>query len=338
MRKLFALAIFLLISLSFVSSMEKINISEMSLDEKIGQLMIVRPTDLNENYIKELHIGGIFLSKQTSKEDYVKYVDFYKNISNINLFVAADMEGYWNPFSYFYSSKNFGEINSYDESYKLGKSHGEILNELGFNLDFSPVVEIRNNIWPGRSFTGSEDEIKQKISGYIAGLHSENVLATAKHYPGGNLVKNPHLIKYKINATESELEMFDVAINSSVDFIMVGHPVIYGSLDSNGKQATVSPEIVQNLREKFDGIIITDAVTMLGLRISYPFNFKKVYPDLILAGNDIILDTHVNSNYNKLIKRRNELKKSVLEGKISQERIDESVVRILEKKGYEVIV
>ena len=322
----------------FVYSIETINLSEMSLDEKIGQLMIIRPTELNEKYITELHVGGIFLSKQTTKEEYEGFINFYKNISPINLFVAADMEGYWNPFSEFYTSKIFGEINSYNESYQLGISHGEIMNELGFNLDFSPVVEIRNNVWPGRSFTGTDEEIREKISGYIEGLHSESIFATAKHYPGGNLVKNPHLIKYKINATSSELRMFDEAINSSVDFIMVGHPVIYGELDSNGKQATISPEIIQSLREKFDGIIITDAVTMLGLRISYLFNFKKVYPDLILAGNDIILDTHVNSNYKKLIKRRDEIKKSVLEGKISEERIDESVIRILEKKGYEVVL
>jgi beta-N-acetylhexosaminidase len=302
-------------------------------------MMLVRPSDLNEKYMTELYVGGIFLSKQTTKEEYKKFVDFYKNNSKIKLFIATDMEGYWNPFNNFYKSKTFGEIDSSNESYELGKSHGEILNELGFNLDFSPVVELsdRNKVWPGRSFIGSNKEVKQKISSYIEGLHSENIFATAKHYPGGNLLKNPHNFKYKVNSTKQELEMFDMAINSNVDFIMVGHPLIYGELNSNGKQATISPEIIQSLREKFDGIIITDAVTMMGLRISYLFNFKKVYPDLIIAGNDIIIDTHVNSSYKKLLKRRNELKNYVLEGKISEERINESVKRILKKKGYGVV-
>jgi beta-N-acetylhexosaminidase len=318
--------------------METINISEMSLDEKIGQMILVRPDSLNEKYVSELHVGGIFLSKQITKEEYSEYVNFYKNKSKTKLFVAADMEGYWNPFSEFYKSKTFGEINSSEEAYNLGKSHGKILNEIGFNLDFSPIVELsdRNKVWPGRSFIGTNEEVKQKISSYIEGLHSENIFATAKHYPGGNLIKNPHLFKYKVNATKQELEMFDTAINSSVDFIMVGHPIIYGELNSNGKQATISPEVIQPLKKKFEGIIITDAVTMLGLRISYLFNFKKVYPDLVLAGNDIILDTHVNSNYKKILRRRNEIKKSVLEGKISEGRIDESVKRILEKKGYNI--
>ena len=318
--------------------MQTINLSEMSMEEKVGQLLLVRPDSLNEQYLSELHIGGIFLSKQTTKKEYLEFVNFYKNKSEIELFIAADMEGYWNPFAEFYQSKNFGEINSSDEAFELGKEQGKILNELGFNLDFSPVVEVRNNVWSGRSFTGTDKEIKEKISSYIEGLHSENIFATAKHYPGGNLVKNPHLIKFKVNSTKQELEMFDTAINSSVDFIMVGHPIIYGELDSNGKQATISEGIISDLKEKFDGLIITDAVTMLGLRISYLFNFKKVYPDLIRAGNDIILDTHYSSGYKKILKRRNEILKQAENDEELKNRIDESCKKILEKKGYEVVV
>jgi len=62
-----------------------------------------------------------------------------------------------------------------------------------------------------------------------------------------------------------------------------------------------------------------------------------VYPQLILAGNDMILDTYSNSNYEDLVKRRNELKKAVLNGKISEKRIDDSAKRILETKGYKVV-
>jgi beta-N-acetylhexosaminidase len=317
--------------------METINFSEMSLEEKVGQLLFVRPQELNVNYINELHVGGIFLSKEKTKEEYKNKINFYKNKSKIDLFVAADMEGYWNNFINFFPSKSFGEIKNYSDAFELGKSHGKILKELGFNLDFSPVVEVRNNVWPGRSFTGTDEEIKEKIKGYIGGLHAEKIMATAKHYPGGNLIRNPHLVKYKINATKQELDMFDEAIKSDVDFIMIGHPIIYGALDSKGKQATISPEIIMPLKEKFNGLIITDAVTMLGLRISYLFNFKKVYPDLILAGNDLILDTHVASGYNKIKKRRDQIIKEAKSDEELRKRIDESVKMILEKKGYKVI-
>ncbi len=68
------------------------------------------------------------------------------------------MEGFWNP-PPFHGSKNFGEIKTGEEAYELGTSHGKILKELGFNLDFSPIVESRNTVWPGRTFTGLNEEI-----------------------------------------------------------------------------------------------------------------------------------------------------------------------------------
>lgn len=334
------LTIILLISFASAYDIQMgktINISELTLDEKIGQLMFVNPSGLNMDYLNELHIGGVFFDDFKSKQEYQDAIFFYQNNSKIKLFVATDMEGYWNPFSDFYNSTSFGDVKSGEEAYNLGNDQGKMLKELGFNLDFSPIVETKDNVWPGRVFTGSEQEIKDKISNYIQGLHNQSILVTAKHYPGGSLIKNPHLLKYKANISQQDLDYFDFAISQKVDFIMVGHPVVYGAIDSKGKQATISPSVIEPLKEKFNGIIITDAVTMMGLRISYLFNFKKVYPDLILAGNDMILDTFKGSDYQSLVKRRNELRKAVLDGKISHQRLDESVKKILEMKGYKVV-
>jgi len=325
------------ISVLAQENMEKINLSKMSLSEKVGQLVILKPAGLDKKYLDELHIGGIFLGKRKTKEEYKRTISFYQNNSKIKLFVAADMEGYWNPFANFYKSKSFGEINSYDEAYALGKEHGEILKELEFNLDFSPVVETKNKVWPGRSFEGSKQQIKEKISGYIKGLHEEEILSTAKHYPGGSMVKNPHWFKYKTQVSHQDLEYFDHAISKGVDAMMIGHPIVYGAIDSKGKQSTVSPEVIGNLRRNFSGIIITDAVTMWGLRWSYLFNSNKLYSDLIIAGNDIILDSYPYPNYKSIKNKMKGIEKAVRKGKISEERIDESVKRILETKGYEVI-
>jgi len=338
------ITIFLIFTCVNVSALEEIkmekeiSLSNMTLKEKLGQLVIVKPQKLDKRYLEELYIGGIFLKdNKKTKEDYKKTIEFYQNNSKIKLFVATDMEGYWNPFENFYKSKNFGEIKSKKEAYELGKEHGEILEDLGFNLDFSPVVEVRNKVWVGRSFNGSREEVKEKIEGYIQGLHEKKIFSTAKHYPGGSMIKNPHLIRYRAEIFPEDLEYFDYAIEKGADAIMIGHPIVYGAVDSKGKQATISEEVISPLRDKFEGLIITDAVTMMGLRISYLFNFKKVYPDLILAGNDIILDTHVNSGYKKVKKRISKLEKAVKKGKISEERIDESVRRILKAKGYQVI-
>lgn len=339
---LLSLLFFIIFSSVFISSNESIhnktiNLSELSLEEKVGQLMFVKPSGLNLDYLNELHVGGIFLDNFNSKEEYKEVISFYQSNSKIPLFIATDLEGYWNPFHDFYNSLSFGDIQSDKEAYDLGKSHGEILKELGFNLDFSPIVETKNNVWNYRTFTGKPEEIKGKISNYIQGLHDEEIFATAKHYPGGSLIKDPHKFKYKVNISEEELSYFDFAISQKVDFVMVGHPVVYGSINSKNKQASISPEVINTLKTKFNGIIITDAITMNGLRVSYLFNFKKVYPDLILAGNDIILDTHKKSSYKHLVKRRNKLLKDILNEKVSIERIDESLEKILKLKGYNVV-
>jgi len=313
--------------------MDEIYLSKMPLREKLGQLIIVKPHGLNERYIRELKIGGIFLNNLKTKEEYSHTIAFYQEESKIKLFVATDMEGYWNPFKFF-ESKSFGKIMDDQEAYDSGLEQGKILSEMGFNINFSPVVEIRNNVWPGRSFIGSEKDIQEKISAYIKGLHKYKIFATAKHYPGGSLIKNPHLLKFKTEILKEDLDYFDHAIKEGVDAIMVGHPIVFGAVDSKGIQASRSREILEPLRKKFDGLIITDAISMVGLRASYILDFSKIYADLIRAGNDLILDTHLDSGYFSIKKRIGELENQIRQGKLSEKIINDRIKRILEAKGY----
>lgn len=318
-----------------IVSAEEINLSSMPLNEKVAQMVIVRGTKFDSGFT-DMGVGGIFLDRLSTREEYLSAIKIYQKNSKINIFVSTDMEGYWNPFS-FYKNKTFGEINDSKESYQLGEEHGKILKELGFNLDFSPVVELKNNVWPGRSFTGTKDEIRLKIESYILGLQSQGIMATAKHYPGGNLIKNPHIFRVRYGLSQEDLDVFDYAIKSNVSAIMIGHTIVSGALDSKGRQSTVSPEVISNLRKDFNGLIITDDISMLGLRLSYPISFNKIYVDLIKAGNDIILDTSKWTTSRKVERRINNVIKSIKRGEISEEQIDKSVTRILEAKGYSVV-
>ncbi len=334
MKKFFILSLFILLMVQIPA--KEINISELSMEEKIAQMIIVRGDNFDERYTR-LGIGAIYLSKKKTREEYINLINKYQKSSEIKLLVSADMEGYWNPFPFF-KSKNFGEINSKQEAYILGSSHSKILKELGFNLDFSPVVERKNNVWPGRSFTGSDDEIKEKISGYIKGLQENGILATAKHYPGGSMIKDPHKFKYKYNLEKSDLELFDHAIKENVSAIMVGHPIVSGELESKGKQSTISPEVISYLKKDFDGLVISDEISMWGLKISYLFNSEKIYIDLINAGNDMIIDASpIFFPYHRIKSRINEVLEAVEDGLISGKRINESVEKILRVKGYSVI-
>lgn len=328
----FIFLILLVFLMKIVSSQEIINISSLSLGEKISQMIIVRGDKFDERFLS-LGVGGIFLDQKQTREDYINLISKYQNNSKIRLFVSTDMEGYWNPFK-FYQTKNFSQIKNKQEAYNLGKEHSKILKETGFNIDFSPVVETKNKVWPGRSFNGNVSEIKEKIEGYITGLQENGILATAKHYPGGSLIKNPHIFRVKAEISNEDLEFFDVAIENNISAIMISHASVYGVIDSKGKQCTISEAIISGLRKKFKGLIITDEINMLGLKWSYLFSSDKVYIDLINAGSDIILDF---SSYKKVDERLAEAKKAAENGRISEEKINEHVKRILEKKGYKVL-
>ncbi len=332
MRKLYIL-VFVLLVMAKLTSAQSINLSEMPLDKKIAQMIMVRGDTFSEE-LGEIGIGGIFLDRQKDKESYKEIISKYQSNSNIKLLVSTDLEGYWNPFP-FLDSKKFGEIETADEANNLGIVHGKILKELGFNINFAPVVESKNSVWPGRTFTGSEKEIKEKLSLYISGLQSEGILATAKHYPGGNMLRDPHWFKVNSEISEDDLNLFSEAIRANVSAIMIGHAAVYGAVDSNGKQSTISPEVISYLRKDFNGLLITDAVQMLGLRWSYFFKLSELYPDLIKAGNDIILDTS-NANKNNIKKNIERVKKEIEEGNIKEEQINDSVERILKLKGYSV--
>jgi len=321
-----------MMNLAIAQEMESINISDLTLKEKIAQMVMVRGAKYDARFL-DLGIGGIFLDKQSSEQTYKNLVNSYQKNSKIKLLVATDMEGYWNPFP-FYQSKNFKEIKNKEEAYELGKEHGKILKQVGFNFDFSPVAEEKNTVWPGRSFSGTHEEIKEKIAFYIKGLQEQKILATAKHYPGGSMLKDPHWFKVKAEISREDLELFDYAIKNNVSSVMVGHAIVSGELNSNGKQSTVSEEVISNLRKNFNGLIITDAIGMWGLKWSYLFKPEKLYPDLVKAGNDIILDTtYVLSNHQRVKQGINAIEKAVLSGEIPEERIDDSVTRILDTKN-----
>jgi len=315
-----------------MTAAQSINISELSLDEKLGQMLMLR---VKEESTKPLDLkpGSIFLFNLNTEEEYKNTINYYQNNSKIKLLVATDLEGYWSPFS-FAPTKTLAQINNKEEARQLGKQHAQILTEIGFNIDFSPIAESKNTVWPGRSFTGTHEEIKQKIQAYIKAMQQNNILATAKHYPGGSMLKDPHKWKVRYEVTKDDLDLFKAAIDTNVSAIMMGHPITTGEIDSKGKQATVSYEVISHLRKDFKGLIVTDAINMWGLKWSYLLNYGQLYIDLVKAGNDIILD------FSKpfWVKRRlSTLKKAIEKGEIPMSRIDQSVGRILRAKGYNII-
>jgi beta-glucosidase-like glycosyl hydrolase len=199
---------------------------------------------------------------------------------------------------------------------------------LGFNLNFAPVAEFSDEVYGGRAFQGTKEEVKEKLSFYIKGLQ-ENIAGTCKHYPGKGMINNLHIKDDEQIISKEDLELFDVCFNNNILGVMVGHQIVTGELDSNGMPSSVSKEIIFTIDDSV--LIIADEINMAGLKNFYS-DKTELYVDLINSGENVILDFKLNpiSMY-KLIGK---LEEEVEEGNINEDNVDESVKKILMMKGY----
>ncbi len=305
-----------------------INFSSLTLKQKLAQMIIVYGDDESNIILIKLNVGGIFLDNQKSEEDYKGLINKYQNNSKIKLFVTTDLEGAWNPFYNFKDFPKFSDIENNKEAYNAGLNEGKALKEIGFNLNFAPVAEFFDKVYGGRTFNGTKGELEEKLTNYITGLQ-ENIKGTCKHYPGEGMINNLHdKIDYE-NISEDDLELFQICFDENISAIMIGHQIVSGKLDSSKKPASVSSEIINSLKN-FSGLIISDEINMKGLSDFYPSKLER-YEQLINSGENIILDFKFSPSL------LNELETLTKEGKISEEKINESVKKILIAKGYSIV-
>jgi beta-N-acetylhexosaminidase len=308
-----------------------IEFGSLTMRQKLSQMIMIRGDDeKNIDYVK-LGIGGIFLDKLGFKDRYKSLIERYQERSRIKLFASTDLEGAWDPYRDI-DFLEFSEIKDKEEAYRVGKEHGEVLKDTGFNLNFAPVAEYTDKSYGGRVFLGSKEEVKEKLIGYIKGLQ-ENVMGTCKHYPGKGMIKNLHDKRDRQVIDKEDLGLFKVCIDNNISAIMVGHQIVEGMLDSKGKPSSVSKEVIESLKD-FKGLIVSDEINMRGLKSFYYFNKRGLYRDLINSGEEIILYFYLSPEklYNLLLK----LEKDVEKGLIDKERVDRSVKKILKAKGYEI--
>jgi len=310
----------------------KIYLDTLTTRQKLAQMIMVRG-DRQDLRFTKLNVGGIFLDKQKNQEAYTKQISIYQGNTDIRLFVATDLEGAWTPFSDPEPHQvfpPFSEIETAEEAYNVGSDQGRLLDEIGFNMNFAPVAEFSDEAYGGRVFHGTKEEIQNKISLYIQGLQT-HVLSTCKHYPGQAMKKNLHFVGDQQEISQHDLDLFLTCYENNVSAIMVSHQTITGALDSGGKPSSVSPEIIGSISD--DVLVIADEINMAALQDEYP-DRTLLYIELINAGNDFILDFEINSL--DLYKLLIELEKAVDDGRISEEKVDYSVKKILTLKGYVV--
>ncbi len=322
-------------------------LKNMTVEEKIAQMLIVYYTgdtadDTLLNVVKEVKPGGFILSGSniTTYGGTVDFVQALQNNSAIPMIISIDHEGgQVQRLANLTDIKptnipdmlSVGKTNDTEYAYGIGKVMAEELHTVGVNLDFAPVLDILPK--NGKSFIGSrsfgsDPQAVSAMSAALAkGLEENGVSACYKHFPGhGNTATDSHTDLPVLNKTKDELfanELipFQSAINNGAQFIMIGH-IALPKVTGDNTPATLSRAIVTDLLRTemgYDGLVVTDALNMGALTNQY--SYEEIYVKAIEAGVDLLLMPNGSRKAVEIIKAN-----------VSEERIDQSVRRILKYK------
>ncbi len=327
---------------------------KMSLEEKVGQLMIfaIPGKSLNRENMKMLEKykpgGVIFFGYNISgAQGTSKFCGDLQNFAfksyGMPLFITTDNEGgrvsrIKEGVESFPGNLACGVSDKYDLVSQMAKIQGLQLRKIGVNMNLAPVLDINNNpknpVINTRSFGSDRNVVARMGRSYITGLMEGRVIPVAKHFPGhGDTSLDSHHTLPVINhgmehLEKNELFPFKEAIRRGLDCIMTAH-ILYPKIEKK-RPATVSKFFLTELlrkRYKFQGIIMTDDLEMKGL--SREMKFGKGAVLAFKAGADILLV----SSWGKTIRSiHNSMIKALRSGEISTERLDLSVRRILELK------
>ncbi len=325
--------------------------TKMTIEEKVGQLFLLGfgGTKIDkqiESRIIKIKPGGLIFFKRNlgrNPESFTRQLQkLNATRSSVPLITAIDEEGGLvarirtsPPLP---SALALGRISNTKSIYSLGSAIGNLLHGLGFNLNLAPVLDISNpatkSFIGNRSFGLEPSRVSSSSLAFAQGLQSEGVLATAKHFPGhGNSNSDSHL-ELPVNEIDYDALMaknvapYKKLINeSAISAIMVAH-VMYPKIDP-AYPATYSKKIIQILRDelKYSGLIFTDDIQMMGANIFPSIRERAI--QAFLAGNDMIM---IAWNYNDQLEAYNGMVAAVRSGRVTEDRLNESLSRILEYK------
>lgn len=312
----------------------------MSLEEKVGQLFLVRyDSNLASNWIKKYYPGGYIMfakdfNNQT-KESIKKEIDDLQSISKVPLVIAVDEEGGYvtrvSRYPGFRESK-FLAPRSYYESggekllEQTEKEKAKLLLSIGVNLNLAPVADVSidsNDFINIRTFNRNAKETAVLIGKMVNYANEEGISSSLKHFPGyGNNVDTHTGIaiderSYE-NFVENDYLPFEEGIKNKVPTVLVSHNIVK-CMDSE-YPATLSKKVISELREKlnFTGVVITDDLSMSAVN-SYVENGSAAVL-AVNAGEDLIITSDFVKMYNSVYE-------AVKNKEIDMETIDKAVRR-----------
>lgn len=345
-------------------------IYDKNIKEKIGQMIVIgfRGTIVVDDsdivkIIQDVKPGGVSFSDWDipsnsfprniiNPQQTEKLISDLQKYSDTPLFTAVDVEG--GNVNRLKSKYGFKTISSAQEMAKNNtidsesKKIAEELKELGFNMDFAPVVDLDiNPLSPiigalERSFSSNPDIVIDNARIFINNLKENNIVSVVKHFPGhGSALSDTHLGATDVTDTYKQEELIPYQkLNEEglISAVMTAH-IINRNIDENNP-ATLSEKFLQDILRKqieFNGLIISDDIQMGAIN---SYSLEDAVISAINAGCDIILATNNIGKYDKYLayKIRDIILTAVRDGRIKENRILESYNRIISlKKEFRII-
>jgi len=314
----------------------------MSLDEKLGQLIMPAHTDLEQSMelVKSIHVGGFWFAKGEAKQTSTE-LNSLQQTSKYPLLISADFEKgagtHVDGATDLPINMSLGASRDTSLAYRAAKLTAQEARALGVHVNFAPVVDVNNNpknpIINIRSFGEDPKLVADMAVEAIRGYQDNGLLATAKHFPGhGNTSVDSHSRLGAIETGSKQFESVEIfpyaraLEKTQLAAIMTAHLWVQ-ALDKDTIPATLSHNVLSEyLRRKmgFSGIIFPDAMVMGAITSHY--SIDEVSVQVIQAGCDILLwPGNPKTAFEAL-------KEAVNRGTISEERVNESVRRILRAK------
>jgi len=318
----------------------------MTSEEKVGQLMFITlPSGYVNNetlgLLEKIQPGGIVLMSYNiiNKDQLIKFNADINSNSKIKPFIAVDQEGGlvaripWDTARYI-SQPHLGIVNREDFAYETTVEHASALLNLNINTNLAPVVDISfsgTSAMASRTLGSTPSQVANLSEQIVIAYHDNNILATAKHFPGigrsstDSHNKLPIIDISKEILTNEELVPFITTFSQNVDFVMTGH-ALYPQIDPDYPASLSKIFITDILKNelKYNGIIISDDLNMKALS-----NYENPEITAINSGTDMIMFV---SNADYISNKFEYLVNAYNDGTLNKDEVDESVKKVLRTK------
>lgn len=327
-------------------------LSQMTIDEKIGQLFFVIGVEGNNDDIKlfiEKYKPGGMMFRPDDKDKLKDKITIVKEYSKIPIFISGNLESGGNGIikngTWVGNPLQIAATGNKKFAYKLGLISGYEAMQVGCNMSFSPIADIDYNflnpITNTRTFGSDYKTVLDFAKEQIIGLKEYDIISVAKHFPGDGVDDRDQHLLSTVNSFSVKKWMstygnvYKSLIDNGLNCIMIGH-IFQPKLekyfnpkisDKELRPASASRILIEKLlrkKLKFNGLAITDATAMVGYNVIMAR--EKLLVETINAGIDMILfNKNIDEDY-KIIKD------AINNGKITMTRLDEAVLRILATK------